>query len=78
MSKWKVQLNKEAVRQLLKSEEMQGLVSSKASEIRNRCGDGYDQDIHVGRNRANAMVWAETAKAKKDNSENNTILKAVR
>ena len=78
MSKFKVELNKAAVKELLKSQEMQNILTEKASGIRNRCGDGYSQDIHVGKNRANAMVKADTAKARSDNSENNTILKAVR
>lgn len=71
-------INRAGVRELLKSEEMQAILREKATDIKNRCGDGYESDHHVGKNRANAMVWANTAEAKKDNSENNTILKAVR
>jgi len=78
MSKLKIKLNSAGVRELLKSQEMQAVLTSKASGIRTRCGDGYNQDMHVGRNRANAMIWADTYDAMKDNSENNTILKAVR
>lgn len=78
MSKLKFVLNKAGVRQLLKSEEMKSILTEKATGIRNRCGDGYEQDIYVGRNRANARVWAETFKAKHSNSKNNTILKAVK
>lgn len=71
-------LNYAGVGKLLKSAEMQSILSQKASEIRERCGDGYEQDIHVGKTRANAMVWASSAEAKRDNLKNNTILKAVR
>lgn len=71
-------LNTSGVRQLLKSAEMQAVLTKKASDIKARCGDGYDQDIYVGKNRANAMVWAETKEARADNSNNNTILKAVK
>lgn len=63
---------------MLQSEKMQVVLTEKASGIRNRCGDGYEQDVYVGKNRANAMVYASTYQAKKDNSKNNTILKAVR
>lgn len=73
----KIVLNSDGVRQLLKSSGVQKLLKDKASEIRGRCGDGYEQDIHIGENRANAMIWAETPKAKHDNLQNNTILKAV-
>jgi len=78
MSKDKFELNSAGVRDLLKSSEMQALLTEKASAIKNRCGDGYEQDIYVGKNRANAMVWAETYKARKENSKNNTILKAIK
>jgi len=78
MSKEKFKLNRAGVRELLQSNEMQQLLSSLATNIKSRCGSGYEQDIHVGENRANAMVWAESPQAKRENSENNTILKAVR
>lgn len=78
MSKSKFKLNHSGVGQLLKSPEMQSVLSEKATAIRNSCGDGYEQDVFVGKTRANAMVSAATFEAKKDNMENNTILKAVR
>lgn len=74
----KFKLNHSGVGQLLKSTEMQNVLTEKATAIRNRCGDGYEQDIHVGKTRANAMVRATTYQAKKDNMKNNTLLKAVR
>ena len=78
MSKMQFKLNSDGVSSLLKSAEMQKVLENKAAAIKNRCGDGYEQDIYVGKNRANAMVRAETTKAKKDNYNNNTLLKAVR
>lgn len=71
-------LNRAGVRELMTSKEMQSILKEEASAIKSRCGDGYDQDILVGKNRANAMVWADSPQAKSENSENNTILKAVR
>lgn len=78
MSSFKFKLNRSGVRELMKSAEMQSVLTNYASNIRNRCGDGYKQDIYVGSNRANAMVSAATIKAKRDNNKNNTLLKAVR
>lgn len=78
MSSFKFKLNRSGVRELMKSTEMQSVLTNYASNIRNRCGNGYEQDIYVGRNRANAMVSAATIKAKRDNKKNNTLLKAVR
>ena len=74
----KFKLNSDGVRELLKSQEMQSVLNEKATGIKNRCGEGYTQDVYVGKNRANAMVKAETYQAKRDNLKNNTILKAVR
>ena len=74
----KFELNRKGVSELMKSDGMQEVLNNHASAIRKRCGDGYEQDIFVGKNRANAMVSAGTAKAKKDNLNNNTLLKAVK
>lgn len=74
----KFKLNRKGVAELMKSDAMQSVLKDHATAICNRCGDGYEQNIHVGKNRANAMVSAVTYKAKKDNLNNNTILKAVK
>jgi len=78
MSKMKFKLNSSGVAALMKSAEMQQVLADKATAVKNRAGEGYEQDIYVGKTRANAMVSATTHKAKKDNLENNTLLKAVR
>lgn len=78
MSKLKFELNKAGVRALMQSEEMQSILNEKASNAISKLGPGYEKDSHVGKNRANAMVYAETYQAKKDNLRNNSILKAVR
>lgn len=78
MAKNKFKLNYSGVGQLLKSTEMQNVLTEKATAIKNRAGEGYGQDIYVGKSRANAMVYADSYKAKKDNLKNNTLLKAVR
>ena len=78
MDKIKFQLNRKGVADLMKSSNMQDILSAHATGIRDRCGNGYKQDLKVGKNRANAMVWADTYQAKADNKRNNTILKAVK
>ena len=78
MAKMKFKLNRSGVASLMKSSEMQGVLEEKAAGVRNRAGEGYKQDIYVGKTRANAMVYADTYQAKKDNMKNNTLLKAVR
>ncbi|MDT2472084.1 hypothetical protein P7D92_10165 [Enterococcus dongliensis] len=78
MAKMKFKLNYSGVGQLLKSAEMQNVLEEKATGIRNRAGEGYKQDTYVGKTRANAMVYADSYAAKRDNMKNNTLLKAVR
>jgi hypothetical protein len=78
MGKMKFKLNRKGVAELMKSAAMQEVLKEYATGIKNRCGDGYEQDIYVGKNRANAMVSASTYQAKADNLRNNTILKAVK
>lgn len=78
MAKSKFKLNSKGVGQLLKSAEMQNVLSEHATAIRNRCGDGYEQEHFVAGSRAVATVKATSFKAKRDNMKNNTLLKAVR
>lgn len=74
----KFKLNYSGVGQLMKSEQMQAILSEKANAIQQRCGEGYETDVYVGKTRANAMVKATSFKAKRENMKNNTLLKAVR
>ena len=76
MSKVKFKLNKAGVRELLRSPEVMSVVTGYASQIQSRCGAGYELTTHTGVNRVNASVHAATVEARRDNYENNTLLKA--
>lgn len=78
MSKFKFELNKSSVRELLRGQETQAMLDGKAKEALSSLKEGYESDVYQGRNRANAMIWADTYQAKKDNLENNSILKSLR
>ena len=78
MSKVEFELNRKGVAELMKSGAMQGILKNHATAIKNRAGTGYEQDIHVGKNRANARVWAGSREARSDNYKNNTLLKSVK
>lgn len=78
MSNLKIKLNRDGVRQMLQSEEMQSLLRERAETALTSLGEGYEVTTHVGKNRANASIKAITYKAKKDNLKNNSILKALR
>ncbi len=78
MAKMKFKLNRAGVGQLLKGQEMQNILNSYAYASLSRLGDGYEADTFVGFDRAHAIVKAVTTEARRENSENNTLLKAVR
>ena len=77
-SSFKFKLNTKGIGAFLKSEPVQKMISERANEIANRAGTGYEADTQIGQKRATGRVKAATAKAKKDNKKNNTLLKAVR
>ena len=78
MAKVRVVLNRKGVRELIKSDAMAQACKEQADAIKNRCGDGYESDVYTGKNRVNAMVWPESAKARQDNYHNNTILRRLK
>lgn len=72
-------LNKQGFKtQVLQSAEMQNAINQATEGIRRRAGDGYGSSTTMGRNRALGMVWPDSFKAKLDNSEYNTLLKAIK
>ena len=77
-SKVKFQVDKKGVRELLRSKEMMDVCKSYADRALSSLGEGYEVTTKVGKNRVNAEVAANTAAARRENSENNTILKAIR
>ena len=77
MSKVKFELNRAGVRELMQSPEAAAVCKSYADRICSMAGDGFEVTTHVGKTRANASVYAETQEARKDNYENNTLLKAL-
>jgi hypothetical protein len=76
-SGFKFKLNRKGVRELLQSQEAMNVVTSYAYSIKDRAGDGYEVTYMVGKTRVNASVAAMTEEARKDNLENNTLLRAV-
>lgn len=77
MSKARIKLNRAGVRDLLRSEEMMDVCATVANTVAQKAGAGYEVNTHVGKNRVNAEVKAETFAARRDNLKNNTLLKAL-
>lgn len=77
MSRTTFELDRQGVRDLLRSDEVMQAVKAEADAAAAQLGAGYEADTHVGKNRVNASVYAVTAAAKRENLSQNTILKAV-
>lgn len=77
MSKSEFELNSKGVVELMKSAEMVSVLNEYASAVAGRAGEGYSTSAVMSGDRAKVFVKAETDEAIKDNSENNTLLKAL-
>lgn len=78
MANVRIELNREGVRELLRSDEMKAICEGHANAALTRLGDGYETSSMVGKNRVNAEIKAVSYKAKIDNLKNNSILKSLR
>lgn len=76
MSDFRFELDSAGVRELLQSPEMVSVISDMTAIVASNAGDGYDYDTQV-RNRAVGRVWAESKEAKRDNEDNNTLLRSL-
>lgn len=77
MTNGKFILDKNGVRELLKSAELQAECLKYASGIQGRAGGGYAVEARNYPERAGAVVKCETKESIRDNLKNNTLLKAV-
>ena len=77
MGNLKIELSSEGVRELLQSNEMKDICEEHANEALGKLGEGYVVTSMTGKNRVNASIYAESYKAKRENMESNTILKAL-
>lgn len=78
MAKVTIELNSVGVREMLRSQEMMAICEEHANNAIGRLGSGYTVSTMTGKNRVNASVFAESYQARRENMENNTILKALR
>ena len=73
-----IRLNSEGVQELLKSDEMQALLSELASSKAGQAGGGYEYSAKVGQRRAYANIYPASKEAYQDNLDNNTLEKVIR
>lgn len=77
MANVKFELNREGVRDLLRSKEMMDVCQEYADNALSKLGEGYEITTHTGSSRVNVEIAAVTYAAKKENLEDNSIIKAV-
>ena len=73
----KFEPNSAGIQEMPKSAEMMAICKGYADKAVAQLGDGYSVSTYTGKTRVNASVNAETFEARKENLENNSIIKAV-
>lgn len=70
-------IHKNGVKDLLKSQEMQDMLATKAAGIAARAGDGFTSGVRVGTDRARAYVLPETYVARRRQAKHHLLERAV-
>lgn len=78
MANIEFELNSAGVGEMLRGDEVRGLMRQLGAEIAGRAGSGYGYSVRDTGQRAAVSVQTRTKAAVKDNEENNTLLKAMR
>lgn len=73
----RVQVNGKAVRDLLRSPEVQEDLRGRARRIAAAAGPGHRVDTDVGRNRARAAVITDTFEARHAEATRRTLTRAI-
>jgi hypothetical protein len=76
-SKFKFELDRAGVKELMQGSEMQSIINGAGRAVQSAAGDGYSLTTGVGRTRAQALVYADTPKARALNRKNQTLQKAL-
>lgn len=79
MNKVEIELNSDGINELLRRSDVVEMINALGQEMADKLGDGYTNRTGFGSldGRAHAWVMAVSNKAKKENLEDNTILKAM-
>ena len=70
-----IKLNHQELDAFLKSPEVQEELERRVRRAAVVAGPGFESKVSVGRNRALAMVWAETRVAARRNAKNHTLMR---
>lgn len=70
-------IHKDGVKELLKSQEIQNMLATKAAVIAARAGEGFTSGVRVGTDRARAYVLPETYAARRRQAKHHLLERAV-
>lgn len=70
-------IHKNGVKDLLKSQEVQDMLATKAALIAARAGDGFTSGVRIGTDRARAYVLPETYVARRRQAKHHLLERAV-
>lgn len=79
-AKVRVEVDREAIRQLLRSSEARDMLARKAKAVEDACNadsewGGYHSAAGVGPDRARARVWSVGPAANEDNARNQRLVR---
>lgn len=77
MKKARFQPDRSGVKSFLKSPKMESLMADRAGRVAGRAGHGYVASTWQGDSRVIGSVITDTFGAMRDNSRNNTLLRAL-
>ena len=77
MAKIKFELNREGVKELLQSQDMQNVIQEYVDQVSERAGKGFVGNVQIGKTRVVGQIKADGPKAYYKNLKNNILLKAL-
>lgn len=77
MSNVKFKLNSAGIREMLKSSDVQSMISEVGTKVVTRAGEGYELKTSIRPTRVVATIAPNTVKAHFDNLKHNVLLKAL-
>lgn len=77
MNSVKFELDIEGLREIMKSKEMQSILSENAGKVQITAGRDYGSKTYEGGYTAISVIYPENGAGMTDNAEHNTLLKAL-
>lgn len=73
----RIKLNRQGIREILRSDGVKADLSKRAQRVRNAAGPGHAVDVTTGRNRVRASVRTDTIDAMLAQAETKNLTRAM-